>query len=171
MTVDFVEDQVCFFGPDFLSGKTYQEACPAQERDTAEKTSRQSLKKSQKSSAKKLPLFLSLTRDGPMPDASAVWVTAEHPFPSLGDYTMHSFGEQPSMLMAECSLPEHPSGVSVSRLSQILEDSAPQKYYLSERACTGILNRASRRGKELPKELKEALLQQSGSGGRLQPND
>ena len=43
-----------------------------------------------------------------------------------------------------------------SRLSEILED-APDKYRLSARACIGILNRASRRGKELPKELKEAL--------------
>ena len=45
-----------------------------------------------------------------------------------------------------------------SRLSWILEDNVPQKYYLSARACQGILTRASRRGKSLPKILKEALL-------------
>ena len=161
MTVDFAEDQVCFFGLDFSSGKTSQEACPVREKNTEVKTSRQFLKKSSKSSARKPPLFLFLTKDGPMPDASAVWVTAVPPFPCAGDYTTHSFGEQPSMLMAECSLPELPNGVNVSRLSQILQDSAPQKYYLSARACQGILNRASRRGKELPKELRDVLEQQA----------
>lgn len=76
---------------------------------------------------------------------------------------MLSFGEQPSSLMAECSLPARPNGVSVSRLSLILEDSAPQKYCLSARACLGILNRADKRGKELPKELREALENQTRS--------
>jgi hypothetical protein len=32
---------------------------------------------------------------------------------------------------------------------------------LSARACQGILNRASRRGKELPGELREALERQA----------
>ena len=32
----------------------------------------------------------------------------------------------------------------------------PEKYYLSSRACEGILRRAQRRGKELPPMLKEA---------------
>ena len=81
----------------------------------------------------------------------------------LGDFTMPSFGEQPSMLMAECSLPAHHSGVSVSRLSQILVDCAPQKYSLSAKACEGILRRAEKRGKALPKELHEALVRQCGS--------
>lgn len=38
---------------------------------------------------------------------------------------------------------------------------ALRKYYLSEKACQGILNRAERRGKELPKMLKDALIQQA----------
>ena len=62
----------------------------------------------------------------------------------LGEYMMPSFGE--------C-----PREENVSRLSQILEDSAPQRYYLSAKACAGILNRAERRGKELPEILKMAL--------------
>jgi hypothetical protein len=40
-----------------------------------------------------------------------------------------------------------------------LEENAHPKYYLSARACEGILRRAESRGKELPKMLKEALLQ------------
>ena len=43
-----------------------------------------------------------------------------------------------------------------STLSQILQGSVPEKYYLSSRACEGILRRAQRRGKELPPMLKEA---------------
>lgn len=53
---------------------------------------------------------------------------------------------------------EFPNVENVSRLSQILEDNVPQKYYLSARACQGILTRASRRGKPLPEILKQALL-------------
>ena len=45
---------------------------------------------------------------------------------------------------------ESPKEESVSLLSQILEVNVPQKYYLSARACQGILTRASRRGKKLP---------------------
>ena len=53
---------------------------------------------------------------------------------------------------------ESPKEESVSLLSQILEDNVPQKYYLSARACQGILTRASRRGKPLPDILRQALL-------------
>lgn len=53
---------------------------------------------------------------------------------------------------------ESPKEESVSLLSWILEDNVPQKYYLSTRACQGILTRASRRGKPLPEILKQALL-------------
>lgn len=52
-----------------------------------------------------------------------------------------------------------PKEESVSLLSQILEVNVPEKYYLSARACQGILTRASRRGKALPELLKNALLE------------
>lgn len=48
-----------------------------------------------------------------------------------------------------------------STLSQILEDNVPEKYYLSQKACEGILRRAERMGKKLPDVLKTALEQQS----------
>lgn len=73
----------------------------------------------------------------------------------LGGYTMPSTGESPREENA-------------SRLSQILEASPHPKYYLSEKACTGILNRAERRGKKLPPELKAALLAQSRSWKELE---
>lgn len=54
---------------------------------------------------------------------------------------------------------ESPREENVSLLSQILEANVPQKYYLSARACQGILTRASRRGKKLPELLEAALLE------------
>lgn len=59
---------------------------------------------------------------------------------------------------------ESPSVESESLLSQILEANAPLKYYLSERACQGILTRASRRGKPLSEVLRQALLNVIGGG-------
>ena len=133
---------------------------------TAERTSRQSSKKPSASSARKRPLFLCLRADGRTPDASLEWATAESPFPSPGDYTTRSFGESPREENA-------------SRLSQILEDFQRQKsylseedyqrhmsrYYLSAKACQGILNRAerARNRNTMPEELLTALREQSAS--------
>ncbi len=50
----------------------------------------------------------------------------------------------------------------VSSLSQILEDSPPRKYYLSRKACLGILRRARERGKPLPPQLEATLKAQAG---------
>ena len=47
---------------------------------------------------------------------------------------------------------------SRTSLSDILETGrVPEKYFLSQRACSGILRRAEKRGKALPDALKEAL--------------
>ena len=54
-----------------------------------------------------------------------------------------------------------------SSLSQILQDDPPRKYYLSKTACLGILRRAEARGKELPPQLRDALILQAG----LAPSD
>ena len=48
-----------------------------------------------------------------------------------------------------------------STLSQILMVNVPQKYYLSPKACLGILRRASVRGKKLPEVLELALKKQA----------
>jgi len=52
---------------------------------------------------------------------------------------------------------EFPSGADVSLLSQVLEREAPQKYYLSPKACAGILRRAAKRKKKLPLLLERCL--------------
>jgi len=46
-------------------------------------------------------------------------------------------------------------------LSQILDQNVPPTYYLSAKACEGILRRAASRGKELPEVLQLALVEQS----------
>ncbi len=142
MTV-YEDGQVSLFVQDSWSGKT----CPEHSLPTEEKTSGRSSRKRSGSSSRKPPLFLCLKRDGPQADAS--W---EPDGALLGVYSMHSFGESPR------------DGVE-SYLSQILEASPHPKYYLSAKACLGILNRAARRGKDLPEALKAALLMQSESGG------
>ena len=67
-------------------------------------------------------------------------------------------GEQ-SML----SIGEYPKEEDVSILSQILQVGVPEKYYLSQKACQGILRRADARGKELAPLLKVALMKQAQS--------
>lgn len=57
---------------------------------------------------------------------------------------------------------EYPSdgGACSSSLADVLEPpTSPdlRRYFLSPRACEGILRRATRRGKELPPELHAAL--------------
>lgn len=56
---------------------------------------------------------------------------------------------------------EFPSADAASTLSQILQAEVPGKYYLSQKACLGILRRASARGKELPEVLRLALERQA----------
>ena len=56
------------------------------------------------------------------------------------------------------STSDWPSDASVCSLSQVLEaGSVPQRFYLTPRACAGILRRAEKRGKVLPAALQHAL--------------
>jgi hypothetical protein len=56
------------------------------------------------------------------------------------------------------SISEYHSGAVASSLSDVLEaGNVPQRFYLSAKACAGILRRAEKRGKELPRHLKAAL--------------
>ena len=51
-----------------------------------------------------------------------------------------------------------PNAASVCSLSDILEiGDVPRRFYLSAKACAGILRRAEKRGKELPQLLQAAL--------------
>jgi hypothetical protein len=53
------------------------------------------------------------------------------------------------------------SGGEESFLSQILMAEVPEKYFLSPKACMGILRRAKERGKKLPPMLEKALIAQA----------
>jgi len=65
---------------------------------------------------------------------------------------------------------EFHSAAVASSLSEILETGpAPSKYYLSPRACQGILRRAKRRGKSLPPSLQAALEQVARQGSDPKP--
>ena len=56
------------------------------------------------------------------------------------------------------STSEWPSDAVVCSLSDTLETGVvPQRFYLSAKACAGILRRAEKRGKKLPKALEAAL--------------
>ena len=135
--IEVLEGQVTLQDLGICCGKTSQEHSAV----TKAKTSGRSSKRSQKSN-RKTPIFLDLRGVGHTQDVS--WETDGA---LLGDYTMHSFGESPREENA-------------SHLSQILEELAPRRYCLSAKACQGILNRAEKRGKELPEILREALEQQ-----------
>ena len=125
--------------------------CPELSAPTKEPISASCSKKPQKWPANKPPLFLSLKTDGLQPDALPMW---EDNGALRGEYLMHSFGV--------C-----PKDENASHLSQILEASPHPKYSLSARACLGILNRAEKRGKQLPEILKLALIQQAQRGGLI----
>lgn len=60
---------------------------------------------------------------------------------------------------------EYPSVENESTLSEILEDNVPEKYYLSPKACLGILRRAKNKGRKLPDNLRIALEQKVAEGG------
>ena len=63
-------------------------------------------------------------------------------------------GDSSTLNIGEC--PREENG---SLLSWILQVDVPEKYYLSAKACRGILNRTSRRGKKLQELLETALLE------------
>ena len=63
------------------------------------------------------------------------------------------------------STSEWPSDGAACLLSDVLETGGvPQRFYLSPKACEGILRRAGRRGKSLPPMLDAALRAQAGQG-------
>ena len=58
------------------------------------------------------------------------------------------------------SISEWPKDADVCLLSEVLEQTVPQKYYLSPKACAGIIRRAAKREKPLPISLEIALKEQ-----------
>lgn len=177
---DAMEGQESLFGPVMPSTKTSEVLLPA----TKGATSKPSLRKLSKSSSQIPLMCLCLTRaDGHTAERCMEWRPTELPFPSPGVCTMPSGGAFHSVgngivcwrtlggpvqenYCLTLNIGEKPRVPNPTKLSQILERETDPKYNLSAKACQGILNRAERRGKELPAELKQALIAQTGGGDR-----
>ena len=127
---------------DTQSGRTSSALSPP----TREKTSKRSSKHSSGSQNQRQPRCLCLKK-GPGPTLTFYWETDGALLTEL--WTLN--------------IGEHPSVVDESTLSQILEAGVQEKYYLSPKACRGILHRASVRGKELPVILRKALERQAAA--------
>lgn len=140
MRISNVDGQVSLFGQDSESGKTYREPSQVQE----EKTFRRSLRRL--SGLKNHTLMLLDLRTGAGNILGSYWEI----YPPW-------LGPPGTLNTSECPRP-----VEGSSLSQILLDTVPSKYYLSRRACLGILKRAEARNKPLPPALETALMMQAG---------
>ena len=92
------------------------------------------------------------TADGTLEPLSGRWQNAG----------MVSPGESLTLSLSEWTglIGQCPSDEGVCSLSDILETGdVPARYYLSAKACAGILRRAENRGKKLPAALEAALMQ------------
>lgn len=94
----------------------------------------------------------------PMP-ASGKWATAGM---VRGGGRLTQLGESLTL-----NIGEYPNVENESTLSEILEDNVPEKYYLSPKACLGILRRAKNKGRKLPDNLRIALEQKVAEGGEV----
>ena len=112
---------------------------PGRSARTKGATSTESSKNSVKSATPTLMFLDRRTVDGAKLDSTWEIIT-----PSLGDSSTLNIGESPK-------------DASVSSLSSILEDNVPEKYFLSVKACEGILRRSDERGKPLAELLVIAL--------------
>lgn len=94
--------------------------------------------------------------------------TEGHLVPSSGAWANSGMGTRGQALML--STEGWRNGATVCSLSDVLEDGNQlQQYFLTPRACAGILRRAAKRGKELPEHLRralEAVAQRKGNAER-----
>lgn len=151
MQIYYEEDQGCLFDQEYLYGKTSPEH--SHQAIHPVRTSGSSLKRSLKY-VYPMYMYLDLTVGNSNLLGGYEW---EIRSPWLGEHSMLNTGESPRDAVE-------------SSLSEILEDSPHPKYYLSPKACRGILRRAQERGKPLPKRLEFALLVQSGENEKTSLN-
>lgn len=109
------------------------------------------------SSGKTSPEFCRPTEDGILEPSSGCWGNSGMGLPTA--FLTLSTSEW-------TAIPEQfPSDEGVCSLSDILETGGvPQRFYLSPKACAGILRRAEKRGKTLPPQLQRALEAVAGLG-------
>ena len=137
-----VDGQVSLFAPDWPHGRMCLESIQA-----ASRPARTFSRSSRRSSALKNRTFMLLDlRPGAGNLLGPYW-----------EYDPAWLGPPGRLNTSEC-----PKGAVDASLSQILLDTVPSRYYLSRRACLGILRRAGERGKPLPPQLEQALKLQAG---------
>ena len=142
-----MQQQINFL--DTYCGKTSPEPTPQTMGMTSEPSSRRSAP-----SVTKDCMFLDL-RTGSGNLLGSYWETDSV---LRGEPWMHNTSESPSVAVE-------------SSLSDVLQMDAPEKYFLSRKACLGILRRAEKRGKQLPDMLKEALTETVNSVGSEETDD
>lgn len=135
------DGQISLFDLGIWCGKTSPELSPAE--NQKEKISGESLKKP--AVYRRSPYLYLDRRAGHGLLPGLLW---DKDSLLLGGYWTLNFGESPR-------------DVEESSLSQILEDTVPEKYYLSPTACGGIIRRSRNRGKMLPEILEQALRMQA----------
>lgn len=141
MQIKKEENQITLFDLDISFGKTSQEHSAVQRARTSERSSKK----------------LSALRTAPVMCLDLT--------PGNGNLLGLPYWEIGSAWLGECwmlNTGESPNVAVESSLSQILQDAPHPKYYLSKTACLGILRRAEARGKELPPQLRKALILQAG---------
>jgi hypothetical protein len=89
------------------------------------------------------------------PDFSVV--TTDETLRKSSGFSWSSAGMGFNGVCLTASFSESPSAAAVCSLSDVLESHAPQRFFLSAKAASGILRRAKKRGRTLPSRLQAAL--------------
>ena len=143
MQIYEMDNQLCLFVPDSLCGKTSPEPSPAENQ--------------------RARIFALSWRN--LPELNAIPFMSLDLTPGAGNLLGEFYWELISPWRgASLTLNTgvSPRDAVVSSLSRILEAAPHPRYYLTKTACLGILRRARERGKELPPQLKMALMMQAG---------
>ena len=143
MQIYYEGEQASMFDPECCAGKTFREPSPAESGKA--RTSGSSWKKRSELVYQEF-MFLKITLGDGDILGQPYWESLS---PYVGESSTLNTGVSPRVARG-------------SSLWQILEPHPHRKYFLSRKACLGILRRARKRGKVLPAPLHLALEMQSG---------
>lgn len=143
MQIYYEGEQASMFDPECCAGKTFREPSPAESGKA--RTSGSSWKKRSELVYQEF-MFLKITLGDGDILGQPYWEILS---PYVGESSTLNTGVSPRVARG-------------SSLWQILEPHPHRKYFLSRKACLGILRRARKRGKVLPAPLHLALEMQSG---------
>ncbi len=143
MQIYYEGEQASMFDPECCAGKTFREPSPAESGKA--RTSGSSWKKRSELVYQEF-MFLKITLGDGDILGQPYWEIVS---PYVGESSTLNTGVSPRVARG-------------SSLWQILEPHPHRKYFLSRKACLGILRRARKRGKVLPAPLHLALEMQSG---------